>query len=152
MAVKVLELHHHGIRVGSTESDADRALAFYREVLGLSPDRGRPLIADIPGYWLNVGPNAQIHLISVEGVSRLADGPGRDPAGPHVALAVADIQEARRELERLGVNYWGIKGVTGPEAEQLFMTDPFGNVIELHQAGTCRCDRRATTAAAGRMG
>src|SRR5260370_42340270 len=106
MAVKVLELHHHGIRVGSTESDADRALVFYREVLGLSPDRGRPLIADIPGYWLDVGPNAQIHLISVEGVSRLADGPGRDPAGPHLAPAGGGVQGARREPARLGGGYW----------------------------------------------
>src|SRR5260370_18360629 len=102
MAVKVLELHHHGIRVGSTESDADRALVFYREVLGLSPDRGRPLIADIPGYWLDVGPNAQIHLISVEAGSRLADGPGRDPAGPHLALPGAALQKALLELGRPG--------------------------------------------------
>ena len=76
MAVKVLELHHHGVRVGSTPSDADRALAFYRDVLGLTPDAGRPYIADIPGYWMEVGANAQIHLISAEGVWRLADGPG----------------------------------------------------------------------------
>ncbi len=151
MAVKVLELHHHGIRVGATEADADRALAFYGRVLGLTPDQGRPYIADIPGYWLDVGPNAQIHLISTEGTSRLADGPGRDPAGPHVALAVADIQEARQELERLGVDYWSLKGVTGPETEQLFLLDPFGNVIELHQAGLCRCTRRSP-AGAGRIG
>jgi catechol 2,3-dioxygenase-like lactoylglutathione lyase family enzyme len=151
MAVKVLELHHHGIRVGATAADADRALAFYQTVLGLGPDGGRPYIADIPGYWLDVGPGAQIHLISVAGLSRFADGPGRDPAGPHVALAVPDIQEARRELERLGVDYWGLKGVTGPETEQLFVTDPFGNVIELHQAGTCRC-KRGSAAGASRMG
>lgn len=150
MAVKVLELHHHGVRVGSTPSDADRALAFYRDVLGLTPDGGRPYISDIPGYWMEVGDNAQIHLISAEGLSRLADGPGRDPAGPHVALAVPDIHEARLELKRLGVDYWSLKGVTGPESEQLFMTDPFGNLIELHQAGTCRCNKRSAVGA-GRM-
>ena len=141
MAVKVLELHHHGIRVGETGADADRALAFYREVLGLAADTGRPYIHDIPGYWLDVGATAQIHLISARGLSRLADGPGRDPAGPHVALAVPDVGEARQELERLGIKYWALKGVTGPEREQLFMQDPFGNVIELHQVGTCRCNR-----------
>ena len=143
MAVEVLELHHHGVRVGETPADADRALAFYRDVLGLAPDAGRPYITEIPGYWMEVGGNAQIHLISARGLSRLADGPGRDPAGPHVALAVADIQEARRELDQLGVDYWMIKGVTGPGAEQVFMTDPFGNVVELHQAGTCRCNKTA---------
>ena len=150
MAVKVLELHHHGVRVGSTPSDADRALAFYRDVFGLTPDAGRPYISDIPGYWMEVGDNAQIHLISAEGLSRLADGPGRDPAGPHVALAVPDIREARLELERLGVDYWSLKGVTGPESEQLFMPDPFGNLIELHQAGTCRCNK-GSAVGAGRM-
>lgn len=149
MAIKVLALHHHGIRVGSTEADADRALAFYRTVLGLAPDAGRPHIPDIPGYWVDVGDHAQIHLISAEGTSRLAAGPGRDPAGPHVALAVPDIQEARLELERLGVDYWSLKGVTGPETEQLFMTDPFGNVVELHQADACRCTRTAPAGASG---
>jgi hypothetical protein len=27
----------------------------------------------------------------------------------------------------------------GTESQQTFMHDPFGNMIELHQAGTCRC-------------
>jgi catechol 2,3-dioxygenase-like lactoylglutathione lyase family enzyme len=143
MAIKVLELHHHAVRVGETEADAGRAVAFYREVLGLEPDRGRPYIQDIPGYWVDVGGTAQIHLISAKGLSRLAEGPGRDPGGPHVALAVPDVQEARQELERLGVSYFVLKGVVGPESEQLFVTDPFGNLIELHQVGTCRCNRGA---------
>jgi hypothetical protein len=60
-----------------------------------------------------------------------------------VALAVPDVQEARQELERLGVSYFVLKGVVGPESEQLFVTDPFGNLIELHQVGTCRCNRGA---------
>src|SRR5881396_2032849 len=47
MAIKVLELHHHGIRVGPTEADADRARTFYQDVLGLSPDPGRPYIPTI---------------------------------------------------------------------------------------------------------
>jgi catechol 2,3-dioxygenase-like lactoylglutathione lyase family enzyme len=147
MAVRVLELHHHGVRVGESEADADRALAFYRDVLGLAPDQGRPYIADIPGYWMEVGGNAQIHLIGARGLSRLADGPGRDPAGPHVALAVPDVQEAKRELERLGVDHWTLKGVTGPDTEQVFLTDPFGNVVELHQIGTCRCSKQSPAGA-----
>jgi len=27
----------------------------------------------------------------------------------------------------------------GPESEQIFLRDPAGNMIELHQIGTCRC-------------
>ena len=148
MALKVLELHHHGIRVGGTEADADRALAFYRNVLGLSPDPGRPEIPTIRGYWMDVGGRAQIHLMGVNGQSKFAKGPGKHPSSPHVALAVPDIQEARKELDRLGVEYWVAEGVVGPRSQQIFMHDPAGNMIELHEAGTCRCvgARRGDTA------
>jgi catechol 2,3-dioxygenase-like lactoylglutathione lyase family enzyme len=139
MAVKVLELHHHGIRIGPSEPEVKQALAFYHDVLGLDPDPGRPRIPTIDGYWMDVGGTAQIHLMGVEGQSRFAQGPDRDPSRPHVALAVPDVQEARRELDRLGVDYWLTKGVVGPQSQQLFLKDPFGNLIELHQVGTCRC-------------
>src|SRR5262245_37343397 len=104
MAVRVLELHHHGIRVGPTETV--KALAFYHDVLGLDPDPGRPHIPTIDGYWMDVGGTAQIHLMGVEGQSKFAEGPGKDPSQPHVALAVQDIQEAQAELQRLGVDFW----------------------------------------------
>ena len=141
MAVKVLELHHHGVRVGPTEPDVSRALAFYRDVLGLTPDEGRPHIPYVPGFWMDVGGKAQIHLMGASGTSKVAKGEGKDPTNPHVALAVADIQEAKKELDRLGAAYWTIVGLTGPDAEQVFLNDPFGNMIELHQIGTCRCNR-----------
>ena len=139
MALKVLELHHHGIRIGPAPDDVKKAAAFYQDVLGLAPDPGRPTIPSIDGYWMDVGGTAQIHLMGVDGLSKFADGPGKDPSHPHVALAVADIQEAKKELDRMGVGYWATRGVVGPQSEQLFMHDPFGNMIELHQAGTCRC-------------
>ena len=66
MAVKVLELHHHGIRIGPSETDVKQALAFYHDVLGLDPDPGRPHIPTIDGYWMDVGGTAQIHLMGVE--------------------------------------------------------------------------------------
>jgi hypothetical protein len=31
--------------------------------------------------------------------------------------------------------------VVGPQLEQIFMDDPHGNLIELHEAGTCRCKK-----------
>ena len=139
MAIQVLELHHHGIRVGPKPDDVKKALGFYHDVLGLSPDPGRPHIPAIDGHWMDVGGTAQIHLMGVEGLSGVADGPGRDPSNPHVALAVADIQEAKQELDRLGVSYWITRGVVGPQSLQLFLKDPFGNIIELHQIDTCRC-------------
>ena len=66
-----------------------------------------------------------------------------DPTAPHVALAVEDIGEAQRELDRQGVQYWRMKGLVGEHSDQVFVRDPFGNLIELHQIGTCRCNKAA---------
>jgi catechol 2,3-dioxygenase-like lactoylglutathione lyase family enzyme len=148
MAIKVLELHHHGIRVGPSPDEVKKAREFYSGVLGLEPDPGRPHIPTIDGYWMDVGGTAQIHLMGVDGVSKFAKGPDKDPSRPHVALAVADIVETRKELDRLGTEYWVAEGVVGPQSQQLFMYDPFGNMIELHQIDACGCvtSRRAAVA------
>ena len=98
---------------------------------------------------MDVGGIAQIHLMGVAGQSNFAKGPGRDPSLPHVALAVADIQETKKELERLGVDYWAAESVVGPQSLQIFMKDPFGNMIELHQIDTCRCVTSRRSAARG---
>ena len=66
-----------------------------------------------------------------------------DPTIPHVALAVEDIVETRRELDAQGVSYWQIDGLVGADSQQVFLRDPFGNMIELHQIGTCRCNQAA---------
>jgi catechol 2,3-dioxygenase-like lactoylglutathione lyase family enzyme len=141
MAVRVLELHHHGIRVNPDETE--KSLAFYRDVLGLTPDTGRPHIPGIPGYWMDCGNDTQIHIMGCEGTSRYAKGPKQDPTRLHVALAVPDIQEAKRELDRIGVTYWSIQSVVGPQLEQIFMEDPHGNLVELHEIGSCRCRKTA---------
>ena len=138
MAIKVLELHHHGIRVRPEK--ADEVKTFYEDVLGLRADPGRPNIPGIPGYWMDCGNDTQIHIMGCEGMSRYAQGsPDKDPTRLHVALAIPDIQEAKNELDQMGVKYWTIKSVVGPELEQIFMDDPNGNLVELHQIGTCRC-------------
>jgi hypothetical protein len=58
MAVKITELHHHGIRIGPSPGELEKSLTFYRDVLGLSADPGRPDIPGAPGFWLNVGGSA----------------------------------------------------------------------------------------------
>ena len=137
MAIKVMEIHHHAVRIDDPKLDEVRA--FYSGVLGLPHDTGRPEIAGIPGMWINVGEVGQIHLIGGPSPSRLARGPGQDPAGPHVALGVEDIVETKAELDRMGVEYWSLKGATDPDSEQVFLTDPCGNMVELHQYNKCRC-------------
>lgn len=146
MPIKVLELHHHGIRIGTNDESVEQARHFYGDVLGLQTDSGRPNIAGIPGFWMYVGDDqntAQIHLMGAEGLSPVARSAKEDPTLPHVALAVEDIQEAKRELEQQGIWHWQIEGLVGQGSAQVFVQDPFGNVIELHQIGSCRCNKAA---------
>lgn len=145
MAIKVLELHHHAIRVGPTQAEADAVRDFYVNVLGLVPDVGRNVRSRMPGYWLDAGDRAQVHLMGVAGTGTDL-GDGIDPSLPHVALAVADVAAARAELERLGVPHRALERVAGPDALQLFLRDPAGNLVELHQVGSCRCVARSRTA------
>ena len=63
----------------------------------------------------------------------------------------ADIQETCRELDRLKVDYWVAESVVGPQSLQIFMKDPFNNIIELHQIDTCRCVTARRSAAQGKM-
>ena len=146
MAIEVVELHHHGIRIGNTQKDAEKAREFYSGVLGLGTDPARPNIASIPGFWMYVGQGkntTQIHLMGAKGKSPMARSKKEDPTLPHVALAVKDIKAARKELDKRGIWYWGIQGLVGKNSDQVFVRDPFDNVIELHQVGTCTCNKIA---------
>ena len=146
MPIKVLELHHHGIRIEPSDEALVKARDFYSGLLGLQADEGRPDIPGIPGWWMYVGDDeqrTQIHLMGAVGVSPVARDAEEDPTRPHVALAVESIDEARRELEQRGVRHWTVRSLVGTDSDQVFVPDPFGNVIELHQIGTCRCNRVA---------
>src|SRR5207248_1016872 len=146
--IKIIELHHHGIRIGKTPEELDKARHFYTDVLGLQADPKRPALPGVPGFWMFVGNEsntASIHLMGAVGISPLARSAREDPSLPHVALAVEDIQEAKRELEAQGIWFWQIQGLVGENSDQVFVEDPFGNIIELHQIGTCRCNKAALT-------
>lgn len=111
--MKPVTLHHASIRV----ADVGRSTAFYERLLGLRtlerPDLG------LPGVWYGIG-GGQLHLIESQ-----AMGAEIDPSGPHFAIAVADLDAARRELAAAGV------ATLDPGGNQLWLRDPDGNVIEL---------------------
>ena len=136
MPINVVEIHHPAVRMNAGERET---LDFYHGLLGLNTDPGRPTIPGVPGFWVNVGQQAQIHVIGGAQPSTLAKGPGEDPTHPHIALAVSDIIEAKAEIEARGIKYWLMTGINGPQAEQNFIHDPSGNMIELHQVDQCRC-------------
>jgi catechol 2,3-dioxygenase-like lactoylglutathione lyase family enzyme len=139
MPINVVGIHHHAIRIDADRQPLNAVRDFYAGVLGLTPDSGRPDFPGVPGWWINVGEGGQIHLIGGESPSPVAKSPQQDPAAAHVALAVQSIVEAKAELDRLGVTYWSLGGAANPEAEQIFLNDPCGNMIELHQFDKCRC-------------
>jgi catechol 2,3-dioxygenase-like lactoylglutathione lyase family enzyme len=85
----------------------------------------RPTIPGVDGRWFTIG-DAQLHLV---------DAPHRgpqhiDPTGPHVCFAVADLDEAIRELEAASVPYEQAKQ---GEIVQVWVADPSGFTIELQE-------------------
>ena len=136
MALKIVRLMHAGLRIGPSEEDLQKAEAFYGDLMGLPNDESRPHIPEIPGFWSKLpGRDAdqQIHIFGAEGASPVARSPKQDPTRAHIALAVEDIDEARAELKRQGIEFWVYESLVGDASDQVFFEDPFGNMIELQQ-------------------
>jgi glyoxylase I family protein len=106
--VRVLAVHHVSINV----DDLEPAVDFYVDVLGLTRRDDRPILG-VDGVWLDAGPQ-QVHLIKA---------PPPTARGQH--FAVADLRT--RQVE-----------VSDPapvgRSRQSFLTDPAGNLVELHEA------------------
>jgi glyoxylase I family protein len=117
--MKPVALHHVSINV----TDVEAARRFYVEELGLVERADRP---DFPfdGAWLDVdaGGGQQVHLIA-------ADPPAAK--GQHFAVLVDDLDDVVAELRGRGHQVTDPQPV-GP-SRQAFVTDPSGNLVELHQ-------------------
>jgi len=109
-------VHHVSINV----ADAEEAVRFYTEVLGLTERADRPDFG-FGGAWLDAG-NQQVHLI---------EGGVPDRLGQHFALRVDDLDGVIAELRERSVEVSDPSPVgTGRQA---FVVDPSGNLVELHQ-------------------
>jgi glyoxylase I family protein len=115
--MRPLAVHHVSINV----DDVEAALRFYTGVLGLVPRTDRPNF-DFGGAWLDAG-GQQVHLIEGE------PPPG---VGQHFALLVGDLDRTVAELRAQGIEVGDPKPVGS--GRQTFITDPAGNLVELHQA------------------
>ena len=105
--------------IGVPSRDAERARAFYVDTLGLRPDPHSRT-----EFW------AGATCFSIWEPERYGFEflPQRNA---HPALHVADVAQARRELERKGVEFLGETMDTGVCHMALFR-DPDGNDVMLH--------------------
>jgi catechol 2,3-dioxygenase-like lactoylglutathione lyase family enzyme len=121
----VLESLHH---VSICVTDLARAKAFYGDVLGLR-EIARP-ITDFPGAWYELG-DRQLHLIVHEAPRTLRGTTAIDGRDGHFAFRVRDYDETRAFLELREVPFREHRQNSTPW-EQIFVTDPDGNVIEFN--------------------
>jgi glyoxylase I family protein len=116
-------LHHVSLCV----SDLARAMAFYRDLLGL-PELPRPDLG-IPGAWLGVGGGLKLHLI--ENPERAPTGADRrlSIADPHFALWTDDVPAMVEALRRKGLEVLENRHRT-VSFQQAYLKDPDGNMVE----------------------
>ena len=124
MAIKIVGLQHANIRLQTQEQAQD----FYGRILGLERDPGMPWSEERRLIWWNLGKNGQLHTPIGE---RVNSTPSGRPIGSHFALAVADVQEAKRTLDAEGIQY--DEQTLPGRGLQLFVNDPAGNLVELFQ-------------------
>ncbi len=113
-----MRLHHVTVLV----SDLERSLAFYRELLGLEPDPGRPDLG-YPGAWLEIGDGTQIHLMQLPNPDPIEGRPAHVGRDRHAALLVEDLDALEARLRRAGIPC--TRSRSGRRA--LFCRDPDGN-------------------------
>ena len=100
--------------------DMDRAKAFYRDVLGVhSPD------------WDAGFPEIETGNVSLYLTNPAAMGMEFSPHTAYIALRVADVPEAKRQLEERGVKFAG-EHDTGV-CKMAFFHDSEGNSLMLHR-------------------
>ncbi len=117
---RIEAIHHVSVLV----TDTERALGFYRDVLGLALDETRPDLG-FPGAWLRIG-TQQIHLLELPDDNPVADVAKYGGRDRHIALRVSDLVSLITALESAGIPY--TQSRSGRQA--LFCRDPDGNALE----------------------
>jgi len=128
--IRIREIDHVVLRV----VDLDRALAFYRDVLGCPLERRQD---DIGLVQLRAG-RSLIDLVPIDGVLGRAGGAAAGAEGrnvDHFCVRVEPFDEAaiRAHLHAHAVEAGEVARRFGAEGEgpSLYIQDPDGNVIEL---------------------
>jgi lactoylglutathione lyase len=128
--IPVLGLAHIGIRV----HDLERSVAFYA-LLGFTKTKGP--IGSEPVAILDHPSGVEINLVINAPLAKepniLMDVPDKHAGVTHIALLCPDILAAKASLEAAGISISGGPIQFMPGARGIFVRDPDGNVIELHE-------------------
>ena len=117
--MKIKELNHVALHIANVA----RSVEFYARVLRL-PAMARPAF-DFPGAWFRLGTAQELHLIGERGEPVVSGNRSN-----HFALEVDDLEAWERHLRQEGADFVARK--QRPDgAEQMFVRDPDGHVIEL---------------------
>ncbi|MBK5930842.1 VOC family protein [Halochromatium salexigens] len=114
-------IHHVSLIVADTE----RALAFYRDLLGLEVEPTRPQLG-FAGAWLRVGAQ-QIHLLELPNPDPVAARPAHGGRDRHLALTVPDLEAVMAVLDAAAIPYT----LSRSGRRALFARDPDANALEL---------------------
>lgn len=104
--------------------DTQRALRFYRDVLGLDVSAQRPDLG-YPGAWLEFD-GRELHLLELPNPDPIDGRPAHGGRDRHVAVFVSELAELRGRLERAGIPYT----LSRSGRAALFCRDPDGNAWE----------------------
>lgn len=130
LPIPISGLAHVGIRV----HDLARSLRFY-ELLGFTKTAGP--IGPEPVAILDHPSGLEINLVlnapAAAEPNVLMDTGAKHPGITHIALLCADLEAATRRLAAAGFPLSGGPIQFGPRARGIFVRDPDGNVLELHQ-------------------
>ncbi len=116
----VRTIHHVSLLVADTE----RALGFYRDLLGLVVIE-RPALG-FPGAWLAIG-DQQLHLLELPNPDAASERPEHVGRDRHLALAVDGLDDLAQRLTEAEIAL--SKSKSGRNA--IFCRDPDGNGVEL---------------------
>lgn len=120
---QVIAFHHASLIV----SDTRVSLTFYRDILGLAVDQGRPNLG-YPGAWLTID-EQQIHLLELPNPDPTDNRPEHGGRDRHLAFRVNDLDDLVKRLRTHSIAYTESK--SGRKA--LFCRDPDGNALEFIQ-------------------
>ena len=133
-----LEFHH----INFVSEDVDRLHHFYTDTLGLSDipitSFPRPKETENTGYSGKIkfatDGQMQMHLAEKNLQVGFKHGEAINPVERgHIAFRTDDIEALKQMLDRKNIPYSDYGTAFAKELHQVFLHDPEGNIIEVHQ-------------------